>query len=470
MAYTPISQITTALRSMGKAAFDAAMGAFYTQLPSWVDSVNVAGAQIDANATTAAGAAVQAAASAAAAQASANVPIWVSGTTYAINDRRYSPITGLTYRRMTAGAGTTDPSLDTTNWAAVVPQSIPRTPKSANYTILASDRNAHIDYSGDSAPRTLSYTAAASLGNGFEHWVSAGQYPITLGFSDMVQPFTSVLVACNGTGFDILARSQKNGGRIAAPIGSSATLNLDNVQGDVVHVTGTATISAITLSAGARKIVIFDAAPTLVSSGTLVIPGASNLVVSPGFTCEFIGESAGVVRMGMDLTRPGEELVDAHAVTAASANYELISVFNSALNASTRSATICLYGITRSAASSLLLQLAYGGTTVDTASGNYSDPLTTSGVAAGSAVGFTVTNASMSAAVGVTGEIKLHNLTSSDLKFVDFSTAGKNSSGFIGLRGAGAYDRAVPVTGFRLSPSTGTLSGGFIAVYARRGI
>jgi hypothetical protein len=43
-------------------------------------------------------------------------PVWVSGTTYAVGNTVYSPITFQTYRRKVAGAGTTDPSLDTTNW------------------------------------------------------------------------------------------------------------------------------------------------------------------------------------------------------------------------------------------------------------------------------------------------------------------------------------------------------------------
>lgn len=47
----------------------------------------------------------------AAAGALANA-VWVSGTTYAAGDVRYSPLDFLDYRRKTNGAGTTDPSLD----------------------------------------------------------------------------------------------------------------------------------------------------------------------------------------------------------------------------------------------------------------------------------------------------------------------------------------------------------------------
>jgi len=42
---------------------------------------------------------------------------WVSGTTYTAGQVRYSPIDFFSYRRKNNGAGTTDPSLDPTNWA-----------------------------------------------------------------------------------------------------------------------------------------------------------------------------------------------------------------------------------------------------------------------------------------------------------------------------------------------------------------
>ena len=61
-----------------------------------------------------------AAASAQASAASAGASIWVSGTTYAIGDVRWSPATRYVYRRITAGAGTTDPSADAPNWVLAV--------------------------------------------------------------------------------------------------------------------------------------------------------------------------------------------------------------------------------------------------------------------------------------------------------------------------------------------------------------
>lgn len=50
------------------------------------------------------------------AAASSGAVLWVSGTTYALGFVVSSPINGAVYRRIVAGAGTVDPSLDTVNW------------------------------------------------------------------------------------------------------------------------------------------------------------------------------------------------------------------------------------------------------------------------------------------------------------------------------------------------------------------
>jgi hypothetical protein len=45
---------------------------------------------------------------------------WVTGTTYTRGQVRWSPIDYKSYRRKANGAGTTDPSADSTNWALIV--------------------------------------------------------------------------------------------------------------------------------------------------------------------------------------------------------------------------------------------------------------------------------------------------------------------------------------------------------------
>lgn len=45
---------------------------------------------------------------------------WVSGTSYGIDADVWSAVDGRMYRRIVAGAGTTDPSSDATNWKPII--------------------------------------------------------------------------------------------------------------------------------------------------------------------------------------------------------------------------------------------------------------------------------------------------------------------------------------------------------------
>lgn len=89
---------------------------FLGALPTFQSEANALQVDVNAKQVAAAASASNAAISEAAASNTANVSIWVSGTTYAIGVNRFSPSNFLTYRRKTAGAGTTDPSSDPTNW------------------------------------------------------------------------------------------------------------------------------------------------------------------------------------------------------------------------------------------------------------------------------------------------------------------------------------------------------------------
>jgi len=100
---------------------------FATQVNALATELTALGNTVETNKNTAVTAANNAQASAFAAAGSANnaasssgAALWVSGTTYSIGNLVYSPITGRTYRRKIAGAGTTDPSADATNWIPIV--------------------------------------------------------------------------------------------------------------------------------------------------------------------------------------------------------------------------------------------------------------------------------------------------------------------------------------------------------------
>lgn len=105
-------------------AFVAALATFRTQINNIATNVYANALDAYANAVAGASSASAAAGSAASAAASANVTKWISGTSYAEGDQVWSPVTYYTYRRKSAGGGTTDPASDSANWALVIPQNI----------------------------------------------------------------------------------------------------------------------------------------------------------------------------------------------------------------------------------------------------------------------------------------------------------------------------------------------------------
>lgn len=81
-----------------------------------------------------------------------------------------------------------------------------------------------------------------------------------------------------------------------ADIASAATINLETATGDIVDVTGTTTITAITLSDGHSATVRFTGILTLTNGASLVLPGGSNIITAAGDYAVFRGYAAGVVR------------------------------------------------------------------------------------------------------------------------------------------------------------------------------
>jgi hypothetical protein len=81
-----------------------------------------------------------------------------------------------------------------------------------------------------------------------------------------------------------------------ADIASAATINLETSTGDLVDVTGTITITAITLNDGHERTVRFTGVLTLTNGASLVLPGAANITTAAGDFAVFRGYAAGVVR------------------------------------------------------------------------------------------------------------------------------------------------------------------------------
>lgn len=101
---------TAPSRTTSPTIFTTQADALLSALPTMVTEENASIAAMNTAVT-------DTTAAAAVAVGAAGAIAWVSGTTYVTGNVRYSPVDFLAYRRKTNGAGTTDPSSDTTNWA-----------------------------------------------------------------------------------------------------------------------------------------------------------------------------------------------------------------------------------------------------------------------------------------------------------------------------------------------------------------
>lgn len=101
-----------------------------------------------------------------------------------------------------------------------------------------------------------------------------------------------------------------------ADIASAGTVNLDTATGDYVNITGTTSITAITLAQGVQRTIKFAGILTLTQGASLLLPGnGSNITTAAGDTATFRGEAAGVVRC-VSYTRASGASIVAPAATA----------------------------------------------------------------------------------------------------------------------------------------------------------
>lgn len=81
-----------------------------------------------------------------------------------------------------------------------------------------------------------------------------------------------------------------------ATIASAGTVNLNTATGNYVQISGTTTITAITLGEGRQAKVKFDGILTLTNGASLILPTGANITTAAGDVAEFVGEASGVVR------------------------------------------------------------------------------------------------------------------------------------------------------------------------------
>ena len=155
---------------------------------------------------------------------------WVSGTTYAAGNVRYSKIDFLPYRRKTNGAGTTDPRNDPANWSVQVSttQGGADTTSSASNITLTSTNGRLQSISMTAAGRKVTLPAATALEKGIPIFVfkNAGAYRFAIVnnsgvFLGYVDPGQVVSAGCSDT---------STAAGVWAIIGSVGKLYSDNTQ------------------------------------------------------------------------------------------------------------------------------------------------------------------------------------------------------------------------------------------------
>lgn len=101
-------------------------------------------------------------------------------------------------------------------------------------------------------------------------------------------------VVYDGTDFQLLNVRSYNKG---ADIATASTINLDAATGDYVTLTGTTTVTAITLAEGQERTCHCSGIFTLTNGASLILPTGSDIDTAAGDVFVVRGESSGVVRV-----------------------------------------------------------------------------------------------------------------------------------------------------------------------------
>lgn len=92
------------------------------------------------------------------------------------------------------------------------------------------------------------------------------------------------------------------GGVVDVASASTVDLTSNSVNSDYIRITGTTTISAITLEEGQKRTILAGGAFTLTNSASLIVSSGSNFTAAAGNLFYLYGEAAGVVRVKVDST------------------------------------------------------------------------------------------------------------------------------------------------------------------------
>ena len=91
---------------------------------------------------------------------------------------------------------------------------------------------------------------------------------------------------------------------------SATSIDLDAMDGQWGHLTGSATINTVTLAQGSTRTLIADSTPTFTHSANLLVLGSANVTAAAGDIIDLVGEGSGVSRMARYTLANGKPLIE----------------------------------------------------------------------------------------------------------------------------------------------------------------
>ena len=239
--FPPIGSATFNLDAYNWAMFMAGTNRTEINLIQGEMSVNAA------TATTKAAEAVVSAAGALASEVAAGVSAgaakWVSGTTYALGAAVWSPVDRTIYRRIVAGAGTTDPSSDATNWASIQDSTTAKLTYTLDYALTqAANANKRVDvaqnYMVQTGTAQVTQTAVAfdAVSQAAASWLVRANASVTV----------TLPKAYPDTDYQVIVEVES-----AAPTAATTAAAQYSAYAGAVHVTSRATNSFVLSITGA---------------------------------------------------------------------------------------------------------------------------------------------------------------------------------------------------------------------------
>lgn len=147
-----------------------------------------------------------------------------------------------------------------------------------------------------------------------------------------------------------------------ADIATAGTVNLDTATGDYVRLTGTTTVTAITLSEGQERTCHCNAAFILTNGASLILPTGADITTAAGDVFVVRGEASGVVRVvgymradGTALSGNNELVVGTAVATTSGTAVDITGL------AGAKRITINFMGVNLSGTSALGIQLGDAG-------------------------------------------------------------------------------------------------------------